>query len=383
MIATNNTRGLYHRLQVANKLLKRSHDKDEKIALSNYMWDLYHSMEQVSSRKINVSEKKIFGSHKNYQKLMRRFNLYKLKMLENLVEYKDFHSDFLRDILDVVEDDTSELDDREFADTSILSEGDFYTIFFDFMKKYHLEKLFDEFVKEKRIYKVVADSDNTLGFILFNPVNQDIDIFVKDFFYNIYSLFVLAHEFGHAYDFIHFDGDISAYNHYYYQSFYVETISKLFERIFLDYLFQNHILGDEVNDLLAEMEMNNYDYLLSSYVLSLLDDELLINEKYSTLSHQELINRIKKYFISEEAIGFYIQDDIHFDVWADFNYTYGNVLSLYLKEPVEEEGFDNAMMNDFLKERGRLFTPAFLEKWDITPSGYQEKHSRDMKILKK
>ncbi len=383
MIATNNTRGLYHRLQVANKLLKRSHDKDEKIALSNYMWDLYYSMEQVSNREINASEKKIFGSHKNYQKLMRRFNLYKLKMLENLVKYKGFHSDFLRDILDVVEDDTSELDDREFTDTSILSEGDFYTIFFDFMKKYHLEKLFDEFVKEKRIYKVVADYDNTLGFILFNPVNQDIDIFVKDFFYNIYSLFALAHEFGHAYDFIHFDGDISAYNHYYYQSFYVETISKLFERIFLDYLFQNHILGDEVNDLLAEMEMNNYDYLLSSYVLSLLDDELLINEKYSTLSHQELINRIKKYFISEEAIGFYIQDDIHFDVWADFNYTYGNVLSLYLKEPVEEEGFDNAMMNDFLKERGRLFTPAFLEKWDITPFGYQEKHSRDMKILEK
>ena len=121
MIATNNTRGLYHRLQVANKLLKGSHDKDEKVALFNYIANLYYSIGRVSNMEINASEKKVFGSHKNFRKLMRRFDLYKLKMLENCVKYKDFHSDFLGDILVVVEDDINELEDRKPIDTSSLS----------------------------------------------------------------------------------------------------------------------------------------------------------------------------------------------------------------------------------------------------------------------
>ena len=71
MIATNNTRGLYHRLQVANKLLKGSHDKDEKVALFNYIANLYYSIGRVSNMEINVSEKKVFGSHKNFRKLCK------------------------------------------------------------------------------------------------------------------------------------------------------------------------------------------------------------------------------------------------------------------------------------------------------------------------
>ena len=73
------------------------------------------------------------------------------------------------DILVVVEDDINELEDRKPIDTSSLSEDDFYTIFFDFMKTYHLEKLFDKFIKEKRIYKIIGDCDISLGFTLFNP----------------------------------------------------------------------------------------------------------------------------------------------------------------------------------------------------------------------
>lgn len=383
MIATNNTRGLYHRLQVANKLLKGSHDKDEKVALFNYIANLYYSIGRVSNMEINASEKKVFGSHKNFRKLMRRFDLYKLKMLENCVKYKDFHSDFLGDILVVVEDDINELEDRKPIDTSSLSEDDFYTIFFDFMKTYHLEKLFDKFIKEKRIYKIIGDCDISLGFTLFNPINHDSDIFVKDFGYDINSLFILAHGFGHVYDFNHFDRAVSFYNQYFHQSFYGEVLPKTFERLFLNYLFQNNILDNEAIDKLFEMELLNYDYLLGSYILSLLDGKLLIDEKYRTLSYQDLINRIKKYFISEEEIMLYIQNITYFDVGEDFNYTYGNILSLYLKGSIEEDGFDNPMMNDFLEKRNNLFTPEFLSRWDITPSGYQKKHSMDMKILKK
>ena len=79
----------------------------------------------------------------------------------------------------------------------------------------------------------------------------------------------------------------------------------------------------------------------------------------------------------------YIQNITYFDVGEDFNYTYGNILSLYLKGSIEEDGFDNPMMNDFLEKRDNLFTPEFLSRRDITPSGYQKKHSMDMKILKK
>ncbi len=195
MIETSSVRCLYNRLQDANNLLSRSKDKDEKIALVNYILSMYYSIECVSAMKANASRMKVFRNKRGYHKFTRGFNLYKLKMLENFVYYKDFHSSFLGDLLLAVEDNINIFEGTLLEATS-LSEEDFYAIFFGFMKHYHLEKLFDKFIRERRIYKMVGDYGHDIGVTLFNPLNKDCDIFVKDSAYNINYLFTLAHEFG-------------------------------------------------------------------------------------------------------------------------------------------------------------------------------------------
>ena len=49
-------------------------------------------------------------------------------------------------------------------------------------------------------------------------------------------MLTLAHEFGHVYDLNSFSGDAQDYNRYVYMSFYHEIVSKLFEKLFIEYL---------------------------------------------------------------------------------------------------------------------------------------------------
>ena len=151
----------------------------------------------------------------------------------------------------------------------------------------------------------------------------------------------------------------------------------------MDYLFQQRILEEEAKSKLLEMEDVNYDYLLSGYILSLLNDEALTNGKYAYMSPQELTKMVRKYFVSEEAIYMFIYNSIRFDLGEIFNYVYGNIISLYLKDDVEAVGLDNNMMRDFLETRSEIFTPSFLERWNINPDGYQYKHLNNIKILQK
>ena len=173
------------------------------------------------------------------------------------------------------------------------------------------------------------------GMTLYNPVTGESDILLNGFNYNVDSMFTLAHEMGHVYDGFRIfdDKDSERFLHYNFRSTYLEVISRLFERLFLDYLIKNNICREAALDKMVDMEINNHDYLVSAYTMSLLDDELLKYDRYHSLKPREIVSYVKDYFNDLETIKRLFPDKyIRLD--EEVNYTYGDIMSMFLKDGV-------------------------------------------------
>ena len=80
---------------------------------------------------------------------------------------------------------------------------------------------------------------------------------------------------GHVYDFLEHGTDALSFNKEIAQSFNREVYSRLFERLFIDFMIDNNILKDDINTLMAEVSINNDYYIIISYMFSLLSDYYL------------------------------------------------------------------------------------------------------------
>ena len=376
---------LYDRLDRAFKLLKGTTNQDEIIALQNYLANVYTAISNVKGKRVRANKRKVFGSRKKYRKFEREVELYDISMLENFVLNKDFHADYIGEILFGVEEDfKDEFIDFNDIEYSFLGINDYYELFFEFLKSLKLEELFDEFITNGNIYNLKKNNEaNCFGSTLYNPVNGDIDIFINDFQYNLHTMFTMAHEFGHVYDLKKYNDSIESYNIYFYQSFNCEVISKLFERLFIEYLLDNDILLLETRDLMMEMEIINHDYLLGAYMLALLPDKYLENGSYVNLSREKLIDIMSEYFGNKEGIREYVENSCYFDVSEDFNYSYGNIISIFLKDSIDKYGFSNELLDEFFKMRSSLFNEDFLRKWRMSPKDYIKIYTKETQALKK
>lgn len=384
MVANVDTRKLKEKLDISFKQLKEAKNSDEKIVLANYIGNLSESISLVDDTKFELKKKRIFGSNRNHRKFLKKLDIYEDRMLDNFILNKEFHSNYMGEILSAIEDNIFELEDGELSPITILTESDFYTIFFDFMKSIKLDSLFEKFIKEGKIYATKKEIEKgNLGYTLYNPTTKDSDIFIDDFDYDIHTLTTLAHEFGHVYDLGKFDEDMSNYNRYFYQSFYSEVFSKVFEKLFLDYMFKNNILYGETQDKLFEMTVINHDYILGAYMLSLLPDKFIYANSYGRLSKDKFIKLIKDDFIDEENIREFVYNSTSFRLGDDFNYSYGAVISTFLKESIDECGFSNELVEAFFKVRSNILDEKFLREWGMGPEQFKKLNEKELQYLKK
>jgi len=373
---------LYRRLQEAKMLFKNSSDKHEKVALANYIGNLYDAIGSVSDKKLIVKKKNVFGSKKYYDKFHRHLITLEDEMLEKFIKDKEFHSSYMGEVtfgLEQLYPDEIEYNVEKYKE---LSSDDFSDIFFQFMKSIYLDDFLEDYLKKANVYGYNMSNDShTLGMTLYNPINKDTDVFVGDFIPDMQALFTLAHEFGHVYDMSLFEDGVKAYNRYFYQSFYGEVFSKLFERLFLSYMIKNRILKEEAQDKLMETQDNNHDYLLSSYILSLLDDEYIIDSEYANLSKEELCGLITKYF--NNNISEFVDELDYIDLQESFTYAYGDIISMFLKDSIDKYGFSNDLVFEFMKERRNLFREGFFRENGMGPDNYLDLYKKELKLLKK
>lgn len=383
MIKTENPKKLYEKLELAKRQLKNAKSREEIMAISNYIYLLNDSIGLVSPTIESITNKIDYLDGKTNEKMDKKYFTHEGKMIRNYLSQKEFHENFFERLYKKTSHLISSVEDDEYSGITTLTEEEYYNIFFEFMNKLGLAKYFDKYVKGKRIYKTKDSYENTLGFTLFNPLTKDSDIFIGDLEYDIFSMFTLAHEFGHIYDLNNFDEDIETYNEYFYQSFNGETISKTFERLFVDFLIENNILVDEAKDQMFDMINYNYEYILSSYILSLIPDILLIDNSYLELSPTRIYKLVERYFNKKRHVRKFINKCCDLELKETYTYSYGDVYSLFLKDRIKQDDYNLDSLKEFFEFRSKIFDPSMLDRLNINPKSYVKLYKKDIELLRK
>ena len=382
-----NALDIQDRIDKTLELIKTEKNNSIRLALYNYIGNLYSALGVIQGKKVYPIKSKVFGSIENYHRFMKKTDFLFDIFDDSFIKHKQFHSDLFYDILinteELFVDMVNQNIDYRDADNTF-SESDFLTIFHDFLKSIGLEKLFDNLLKNRQIFSMCKsrDFEQYNGLTLFNPVTGKMDVLINDFGYNLDSMYTLAHEMGHVYDGerIIEDHDNDRYLNYNYRSVYLEVIPRVFERLFLEYLIKNNICRDAALDKMVDMEINNHDYMLSAYALSLLDDEYLKDDRYYSLGPDKMIDLIKDNFKDLDSIK-ELFNNMNFRLDEEVNYTYGDIVSMFLKDGVREEGFFNPDFRKFMRIRLCDFDPKYIEESGFTPEEYRRRYVEEIKIL--
>ena len=375
---------IYDRLETAKKLLKTAKTSDEKLAIANYIANIYRSLVCMGVEDVSFDIAKDFGSKKNFQKFQKKLTIYQAKLMRQFVDEKDFHQNFLGTILPDVEEEMTRFCSFPFLEEEELRRDDFWDIFYWFLEELQLKDEFDAFYHDSHVHSSIQTTgENQLGFTTYNPVNRDVDLFARDFRYTLSCMETLAHEMGHGYDLKNFHGSVKEYNQYYYLSFYGEVLSRLMERLLHRFLLKHNIQIEATKERMIEFECLNYDFLLQSYILSLLDEDSLLKDAYKTCDKSVLIRKVRKYFMPDFDLKAFVERFNLFDVSEDFTYTYGDILSLFLCEEVEKKGFQGERFESFLRHRGESFHKNFLYECGVSPEKYVKLYQKEVQLIKK
>lgn len=374
--------GLLERISTASKQIKKAKSSEERIALGNYLYNMYESLVITTYLPIEVTEKAVFGSHKDLQKFSKKAYIDMDRVLQNFFDNRSYHRWMLGNIINNTSEPLNECVDNRYGCNEQLSKGEFFEIFSDFLKELHLGKEFDKFIKNVGIYAYDGELKEDCGaYMLHNPLTNEADVFVGDFYYNVNTMSTLAHEFGHVYDFSKYKGDLHDYNKFLHQSFYLEVMSKLFERLLVEYLINNNILVDDAKDEMLSEKYNGYTTIIASYIGSLLDYDILKKRRQDKYSDEYIYSLIKDNF--DESIIDLLKEIPTLDIRDNYIYTYGNIISMIMKENVNKYGFSNDMIYEMFDRRGEIFSPEFLIKYNVNPDSYTEGYQKELKLLQK
>ena len=384
MTIENNPKTLNDKLYRCIKSLGNITSIEEIVAINNYIFNLYDAIESMGGLYCKYDGDTIYSSIKSSRNYRKKIDIYEKNLLEDYVKNQDFHKEFIDEVYSYVEEIVDSIFSGELDETKILSQDDFKVIFYDFLRKYHLEEFFKNFYSNRPIYNnTFFTGDNLQGFSTYNPVSRDCDVFINNFDYSLHSLFFLVHESGHVYDLLNFNDSVRAFNIYFYTTFYNEVVSKMFEKLFISYLIENNILLDETFNLAQSNIIDNYDFLVGSYVFSLFDDDTILSRKFKNMGPEQVFNLIGKKFTDEEVIKDFLSDFDVVNFYEPFNYAYGDIISMYLSDIVKEDGFNNEVFKEFMSIRGKSFDVGFFDRNGFSASKYNKLLEKQYKLTKK
>ena len=361
--------------------------REQKMAFYNFVGNLYSSINVNSELDFHIDYKDCFINRRNFLKFMKQADLYSKRFCSRFYDFKEFHKDYLGDILIAYGEHVKELKDVPCSDESTwyLGKDKFYDVLCGFLEEYGLLDKFKEFVKKPRVFSKIKKNpkDDYSGLTIFNPVNKDAAFLIKDADYDLNTLFIYIHEFGHVVDLQSIDVDpYQVLNSYAYMSTYPEVFSKLLEKLFLQYLIDNNILSDQAKDKYMGQFLTNHDFLMSSYMFSLLDDKYYRGGKELCISDERFIEEMCKYFSNRELIEKMVREN-GLNLFNDYIYGYGEIMATHLLEPVKADGLGCEQFRDFQRIRFQPFDPEYLIKNGYSAEKFAEVLEKEVQLCKK
>ena len=384
-IITGNEHDLKQLIDGAYRRLEQTRDNVERYVLIDYLYQLHEAYRAMTGTKSELNERRAFRSNSQIRKYTQYIDSLFGKLDEEFVKYKEYHRDFFDAMLSINDDELDDLADTVFSTGyQTMSKEEFSEYFFEFLKEYGLEEMFDKFITGRKIFnRPLNENEKYTGTALHDPSKKRTSIMLCDFEYNVPYMLTLGHEFGHAYDLnlLH-KKELDTYMRYSYSSVYGETIAMVFEKLFYDFLFRKRYRMDDLKEIYSEFSFEGKNYVLDAYILSLLDDKSIRNLKFDAVSDGEIVDQVSDYFTRCDELRDHL-DGRDLSTWKTPLYAYGDYFSTILKDSVHKEGLDSRLMRKFMSLRTGEFNPDLLEDRGFELEDYQRIYRRDISRLKK
>ncbi len=378
------TKPIYQEIKRCINLQKRTKGLENKLALANYIEGLYGMLQALGVENVHYRLYDLYGGESSYYKIVNLLNDYRDLFFHNYLENREFHQQYFAEILPDIQDLLSTYESMDDIQDSIVSEKDFQEIVFSFLSQYGLDHLLIKYDKENRIF---SSKDGQMkrqdGFTAYNCLTGKSFLCLKQFQHDFFSMSTLIHELGHGYDFQMLPNSAVTYNGYFYSSLYAEVFSITLERLFYRYCLKNHIQEDVAKARLLDFEDGHYEYLTWAYIISLLDDEFLEKDRNLNSEPKVIASRVKEYFTDEKELESLIESCPNFNVHDVNLYAYGDILSMFLADDMEQNGFHSELMDYFMQNRMKLFHEEFLRECGFGPVNYMQLYEKEFQLMKK
>ena len=164
-----------------------------------------------------------------------------------------------------------------------------------------------------------------------------------------------------------------------FKSVYPEVMSKLFERLLLNFLIKNNIVKEKAIDKKIDAEILNHENILGAYILSLLGDGYLVKNRYMNLSNDRLRELITSGFVNMENLDVEVE---YLNLNDNVYYAYGSIISLFLEDEVLEDGFNSSLMRRFMDIRSQEFNEKFIEGEELLSGKFSKIYQKRLEIIK-
>ena len=384
-IITGNKDDLRQLINGAYQRMRQSNDNLEKYVLADYLTQLHELETAMTGEKSEFDERRALLSNSKQRKYMKYMDSLFDRLDEEFIKYKECHRDHFDTMLSINDDELEDVVDSCFAEEyTPMSKEEFCEYFFEFLSEYGLEEYFDKLISGRKIFaRPLNENEKYMGTVLHDPIKKRTSMVLCDFEYTMPYLLTMGHELGHVIDLSKLNKkELDTYMRYSYSSVYGETMSMTFEKLFYDFLFRKKYRMDEVKELYSEYVFEGKNYVLDSYLLSLLGDETIRKLPFDSVSDKDVVREVESYFTRHDELLDHL-DGRKLSTWKTPLYAYGDYFSTVLKDSVQKQGFDNKMMRHFMNLRTGEFNPELLEDRGFEIEDYQKVYKKDISRLKK
>lgn len=278
---------------------------------------------------------------------------------DSFIENKDHHLDFSSSIMSSMLDCLKDFNE----DCSTITEEYLYKIVSEYYSNTSGDdlKILNDLIKSKNLYNHDVLDSNVYASTIMDYYNKkgNIVTFSED---NLTKsmMTILVHEVEHIKEMRDIESKNSKVDSFSYQhnSIYSEVLAIKAEKDFLEYLIENNIEKEYAINELNKNYLTTFTFLNQMMFLSLLDNDLLEDDRYMEYSREELVEIYRKKGLDIEDMELLSNLDLNDEIL----YSYGGVLGTYFSylEKSDPDKY-NTVMDKFKQIRTTDYNECHLQ----------------------
>lgn len=206
------------------------------------------------------------------------------------------------------------------------------------------------------------DNEETCGYTIWNNYMKKNHILLLEKDNNIKLLATLAHELGHVCDNCNMHNkNKNMRSKYLSISPFVETLSILEEKRFIEFLIEEGIDKKRSINMLTNLYQKMYDNLPKITVLSLIPDNMLRRDKYASMEKEDFYNNVPG--LLYDASDTFLPEPKEYSIIDNPRYGYGTAIAIYLDAIRKADKFSyQEKLSKFMGLRGGYISSDFFDR---------------------